>query len=87
MFQNGILCIYTPVLVCNEMKNSLNIVKKCFKCISITFYCCKKNNITKSNLQKSYIKSMVLEEKESIMAGRNASRWLDQKAERSHLQL
>lgn len=28
MFQNGILCIYTPVLVCNEMKNSLNIVKK-----------------------------------------------------------
>lgn len=81
MFQNGILCIYTPVLVCNEMKNSLNIVKKCFKCISITFYCCK------NNLQKSYIKSMVLEGKESIMAGRNASRWLDQKAERSHLQL
>lgn len=24
---NGILCLYTPVLVCNEMKSSLNIIK------------------------------------------------------------
>lgn len=64
------------------MKNSLNIIK-----IEINFSIAVKNNITKSNLQKSYIKFMVLEGKESIMAGRNASRWLDQKAERSHLQL
>lgn len=86
MFQTGILCIYTPVLVCNEMKNSLNIVKNVSNVYQLLFIAVK-NNITKSNLQKSYLKSMVLEGKESIMAGKNASRWLDQKAERSHLQL
>lgn len=44
------------------------------------------NNINKSNLQESYFKLMVPEGKESIVAGRIGSRWLDQKAKRLHLQ-
>lgn len=42
MFQTGILCIYTPVLVCNEMKNSLNIAKNVSNVYQLLFIAVKK---------------------------------------------
>lgn len=52
MFQTGILCIYTPVLVCNEMKNSLNIVKNVSNVYQLLFIAVKKITLPRATYRR-----------------------------------